>query len=88
LTTPAALLEAGITDPADIVECALCGLRVYFEDTYSPGDDAICATCASEVTGNDYPPPIPCLPADVSSPVLADQPAAAHRHGNDAEHSG
>jgi hypothetical protein len=43
----------------DTCRCALCGKLIYFEDSYSPGDDAICAECDTDVTGREHPPSIP-----------------------------
>lgn len=38
------------------IECALCEKRIWFKDSYSPGDEAICAECDTEVTGRQHPP--------------------------------
>jgi hypothetical protein len=35
----------------DYIECALCDKLVRFKDSYSPGDEAICAACDTKVTG-------------------------------------
>lgn len=35
-------------------ECAACGVRIPFADTYSPGDMAICADCDTEATGRRH----------------------------------
>jgi len=35
----------------EMIDCALCGRRILFVDSYSPGDEAICASCDTEFTG-------------------------------------
>jgi len=40
----------------EIIECALCPRKIWFRDSYSPADDAICAECDTEVTGRTHPP--------------------------------
>lgn len=50
-----------------IVLCGLCGYPVWFNDSWSPGDDAICTRCDTEVTGREHPPRI--------NPLLQDPPA-------------
>jgi len=35
----------------EIVDCTLCGKTILFVDSWSPGDEAICASCDTEVTG-------------------------------------
>lgn len=35
----------------DVVDCAMCGKVLLFSDSYSPGDEAICAECDTEITG-------------------------------------
>jgi recombinational DNA repair protein (RecF pathway) len=47
----------GVT-PAS-TECATCGKTIWFRDSYSPGDEAICAECDTEVTGRPHKPSIP-----------------------------
>ncbi len=44
-----------MTEPSELVECATCGKRIRFADSYSPGDEAICAACDTEVTGRPHP---------------------------------
>ncbi len=39
-----------------ITRCDLCGKKVWFTDSYSPGDSATCAECDTEVTGRQHPP--------------------------------
>lgn len=39
-----------------VVKCGLCGKSIWFADSYSPADDAICAECDTEVTGREHPP--------------------------------
>ena len=36
----------------DVVDCAMCGKVLLFSDSYSPGDEAICAECDTEITGS------------------------------------
>lgn len=35
----------------DIVKCAFCPTLLPYEDTWSPGDEAICPVCDTEITG-------------------------------------
>lgn len=44
---------------AELIECALCDKQLWFQDSYSPGDEAICAECDTEVTGREHPPTLP-----------------------------
>lgn len=38
----------------DVIDCALCGKRILFVDSWSPGDEAICSECDTEVTGRTH----------------------------------
>lgn len=38
----------------DVIDCALCGAVLLFSDSYSPGDEAICASCDTQVTGRQH----------------------------------
>ena len=38
-----------------IVQCALCDKRIWFRDSWSPGDDCTCSECDTEVTGRKHP---------------------------------
>lgn len=40
----------------EIIPCALCQKPIWFRDSWSPGDEAICAECDTEVTGRQHPP--------------------------------
>lgn len=44
-------------------DCALCRKTIWFRDSYSPGDEAICAECDTEVTGRPHKPSLPVTPA-------------------------
>lgn len=39
---------------ASLINCALCEKAILFEDSWSPGDDAICAECDTEATGRQH----------------------------------
>lgn len=41
----------------EITDCALCGKRIRLDESYSPADEAICASCDTEVTGRIHPSP-------------------------------
>lgn len=59
-------VEPEIGDSTDeVITCALCPRRIWFRDSYSPGDDAICAECDTEVTGRVHPPSLPVPWGDV-----------------------
>jgi DNA-directed RNA polymerase subunit RPC12/RpoP len=45
---------------SEIIACSLCGKRLYFADSWAPGDEAICSECDTEVTGRQHLPTIPC----------------------------
>lgn len=51
-------VEVGLPDDGDdvIVECGLCKYPVWYRDSWSPGDEAICSQCDTEVTGRQHPP--------------------------------
>lgn len=38
-----------------VVQCSGCDVVLPLEDSYSPGDEALCATCDTEVTGREHP---------------------------------
>lgn len=50
------LAEAGIglkdhDGLGEVIECSSCDRLVYFRDSWSPGDEALCAVCNEAVTG-------------------------------------
>ena len=51
-----------VDDKPPEADCALCGKRIWFQDSYSPADDPLCAECDTEVTGREHPPSIPVTP--------------------------
>lgn len=58
--------EEKVGGPDDeIIECALCDKKLWFMDSWAPGDEAICSECDTEVTGRQHPPTIP-VPVDAS----------------------
>lgn len=52
--------EVGLPEPHEdaITHCALCGRPLWWRDSWSPGDDAICAECDTGVTGRAHPPSV------------------------------
>jgi len=40
----------------EFIACGGCDKIIPFEDSYAPGDDALCAECDTEVTGRDHTP--------------------------------
>jgi hypothetical protein len=50
--------EVGLPNNGDdhIILCGLCKFPVWYRDSWSPGDDMICSTCDTEVTGRKHPP--------------------------------
>lgn len=42
----------------DWIECAYCDKVILYEMSWSPGDDAICDVCDTEVTGRVHPSPL------------------------------
>lgn len=43
----------------DVVICATCNKLVLFRDSWSPGDEALCSECDTEVTGRKHGPTLP-----------------------------
>lgn len=43
-------------EPDEITQCGLCEKNIWFRDSYSPNDEAICAECDTEVTERAHPP--------------------------------
>lgn len=41
-----------------LINCALCDKRIWFRDSWSLSDDAICAECDTTITGREHAPTI------------------------------
>ena len=56
--TDAPWKQGSVEIPEDerIVPCALCEKRIWLTDSWSPGGEATCAECDTEVTGRPHPP--------------------------------
>ena len=41
-----------------VTNCSLCNKSIWFRDSWSPYDEAICAECDTIVTGREHEPTI------------------------------
>lgn len=48
----------GGNPPEELIDCAMCDKEIKLEDSWSPGDEAICAKCDTEVTGRNHDEPL------------------------------